>query len=68
MSYSVCVGKDAANQVLFIALVTILWAFNIEKAKYASGRVITPPHGDLDVVDDGIVVCMHFVTVYAETF
>lgn len=53
---SICVGKDVANQSLFIALASMLWAFNIEKAVDADGKPINPPHGDLDVIDDGVVV------------
>lgn len=54
--YSICVGRDVANQMLFIFLASIIWAFKIEKAVDACGNPITPAHGDLDLMDAGIVV------------
>lgn len=56
--YSICAGKDLAAQTLFISLATILWAFNIENALDANGVAIIPPHGDMDFIDDGVVVCV----------
>ena len=53
---SVCAGKDVANQILFITIATLLWAFNIEKAVDACGEPIIPPHGDFDLVDNGVAV------------
>lgn len=48
-----CVGKDAANDVLFISFATMLWAFNIEKAVDADGQPIVPSSEDF--VDEGLV-------------
>ena len=56
--HSICAGKDLAAQTLFISLASILWAFNIENAVDADGQAIIPPHGDMDFIDDGVVVCV----------
>ncbi|KAJ3558862.1 hypothetical protein NM688_g675 [Phlebia brevispora] len=49
-----CVGKDFANQALFMDIATILWAFNIEKTLDAKGQPITP--SKTDFLDEGLVV------------
>ena len=55
-SCSICAGKDVANQILFITIATLLWAFNIEKAVDPCGEPVIPPHGDFDLVDNGVAV------------
>lgn len=37
-----CVGNSVANNTLFVNIATLLWAFNIEKGKDATGKTITP--------------------------
>lgn len=50
-----CIGKEVANQALFINIATILWAFDIEKAlANAEGRPIVPSRTDF--IDEGLVV------------
>ena len=49
-----CPGKDLADRTLFIAVASLLWAFNLEKAKDPDGLPITP--SDADFIDDGAVV------------
>ncbi|KAJ3557244.1 hypothetical protein NM688_g1574 [Phlebia brevispora] len=49
----ICVGKDVANQALFMDFATLLWAFNIMKAKDENGEPITPSLSDC--VDEGLV-------------
>lgn len=53
-SDSVCVGKDYADQVMFIVIARILWAFNIEKAIGEDGYPITP--SCTDMIDEGLTV------------
>ncbi|KAJ3558855.1 hypothetical protein NM688_g681 [Phlebia brevispora] len=50
----ICVGKDVANQSLFMDFATMLWAFNIEKAADVDGKTIVPSR--TDVLDEGLVV------------
>lgn len=52
--HSICPGMFVANQALFINIVTVLWAVNIEKASDASGEPILPSR--TDCVDESIVV------------
>lgn len=49
-----CIGKEIANQALFINIATILWAFDIDKALDAEGRPIVPSR--TDCIDEGLVV------------
>lgn len=49
-----CIGKDVANQALFIDIATLLWAFDIEKAIDKDGKIIVPSRTDF--VDEGVVV------------
>ena len=49
-----CIGKDVANQSLFMDFATLLWAFNVEKARDVNGQVITPSR--TEVIDEGLVV------------
>ncbi|KAH8107810.1 cytochrome P450 [Cristinia sonorae] len=37
-----CVGNSVTNNTLFLNIATLLWAFNIQKAKDKNGTVITP--------------------------
>lgn len=37
-----CVGNSVSNNTLFLNIATLLWAFNIEKGKDATGKVIAP--------------------------
>lgn len=37
-----CVGNAVSNNTLFVNIATLLWAFNIEKAKDEKGEPITP--------------------------
>lgn len=48
-----CVGKDLANQALFMDIATILWAFNIEKAQTSQGELVTPSSDD--ILDEGVL-------------
>ncbi|KAJ3558859.1 hypothetical protein NM688_g676 [Phlebia brevispora] len=48
-----CVGKDLANQALFMDIATILWAFNIEKAQNSQGDLVTPSSDD--ILDEGVL-------------
>ena len=50
----ICPGKDCANQALYINITTMLWAFDIGKAKDADGHLITPSR--TECVDDGLAV------------
>ncbi|KAF7790546.1 hypothetical protein EIP86_001502 [Pleurotus ostreatoroseus] len=50
----ICLGKDFANQALFMNVVFLLWAFDIRPAEDADGQPILPSRDDL--VDDGLVV------------
>ncbi|KAF7790536.1 hypothetical protein EIP86_001492 [Pleurotus ostreatoroseus] len=63
MSYGtgrrMCVGKDLANQTLFIDFATLLWACNIDKAIGADGNPIIPSQADF--VDEGVVVYVQLV-------
>lgn len=43
-----------ANQSLFMDFATLLWAFNVEKARDVNGQVITPSR--TEVIDEGLVV------------
>ena len=54
MSFRICLGKDFANQALFMNVVFLLWAFDIRPAEDADGQPILPSRDDL--VDDGLVV------------
>ena len=54
-----CVGKDLANQTLFIDFATLLWACNIDKAIGADGNPITP--SQTDFVDEGVVMYVQLV-------
>lgn len=49
-----CIGKEVANQALFIDIATLLWAFDIERAVGADGRAIVP--SSTEFVDEGLVV------------
>lgn len=49
-----CVGKEVANQALFIDIATLLWAFDIGKAVDEDGQIIVPSR--TDVVDNGLTV------------
>ncbi len=51
---SICVGKDLANQSLFIDIATMLWAFDITKALDVNGEAITPSVSDF--IEEGIVL------------
>ncbi len=55
-SARICIGKDLANQSLFMDFAMLLWAFNISKACDADGQEITPSRSD--VIDEGLVVCV----------
>jgi len=44
-----CVGQDIAKNALFTIIFTLLWTFNIEKAKDVDGTPITPDKNDLCV-------------------
>lgn len=44
-----CIGKDVANQALFIDIATLLWAFDIEKGIDKEGRIIVPSRTDFVV-------------------
>ena len=48
-----CVGKDLANQALFMDIATILWAFNIEKAQNSQGDLVTPSSDG--ILDEGVL-------------
>ncbi|KAH8089922.1 cytochrome P450 [Cristinia sonorae] len=49
-----CPGAHVANNTILLNLATILWAFDIQKARDANGELVTP---DPDKqVDEGIVV------------
>jgi len=37
----VCAGRHVANNVLFIEIVTILWAMKLEPGKNSDGKVFT---------------------------
>ncbi|PSR85636.1 hypothetical protein PHLCEN_2v5365 [Hermanssonia centrifuga] len=50
----ICMGKDVANQALFIDIATLLWAVNIEKARDKNGEHIIPSR--TDCLDEGLVV------------
>ena len=50
----ICIGMNVANNALFIAMVSILWAANIEPARGIDGKPILPSRTDF--VDEGIVV------------
>ncbi|KAJ3558638.1 hypothetical protein NM688_g801 [Phlebia brevispora] len=50
----ICVGKNIANQVLFLNFATLLWAFDIERWVGADGEPVTP--SSTDCIDRGIVV------------
>ncbi|KIJ64543.1 hypothetical protein HYDPIDRAFT_111879 [Hydnomerulius pinastri MD-312] len=50
----ICVGHNFANQVLFIHMAMLLWAFNFDKALGANGEPITPSKDDS--IDAGVVV------------
>ncbi|KAF8909745.1 cytochrome P450 [Gymnopilus junonius] len=50
----ICVGNDFANQMLYMTVVTILWASNIEKALDSGGKPIIPSKHDF--VEAGIAV------------
>ena len=52
----ICVGKDVANQSLFMDFATLLWAFEIKTACDADGHELTPSR--TEVVDKGLVVCV----------
>lgn len=54
-----CVGKDLANQTLFIDFATLLWTCNIDKAIGADGNSITPSRTDF--VDEGVVMYVQLV-------
>ncbi|KAF7790545.1 hypothetical protein EIP86_001501 [Pleurotus ostreatoroseus] len=51
-SEKVCVGRDLANQALFMDIATILWAFDIKKATDVTGQPITPSDGY--ILDGGV--------------
>ncbi|KAI0793004.1 cytochrome P450 [Irpex lacteus] len=50
----ICVGMHFADQALFIAIATMLWAFNIEPPLDDQGHAVMPSKDDL--VDSGLVV------------
>ncbi|KAF5343051.1 hypothetical protein D9758_011135 [Tetrapyrgos nigripes] len=52
-----CAGMHIANNLLFINAATILWAFNIRKAKDAQGNEITPSATNYH--DTGLIVRPH---------
>jgi hypothetical protein len=53
---SICVGFNFANQVMFIQIAMLLWAFNFDKPLDVNGNPITP---DRDAcIDAGVVVCV----------
>ncbi|KAJ3558860.1 hypothetical protein NM688_g677 [Phlebia brevispora] len=58
MTYScgrrACVGKDLANQALFMDIAAILWAFNIEKATDEKGEAISS--SSTDFVEEGVLI------------
>ncbi|THH22507.1 hypothetical protein EUX98_g8187 [Antrodiella citrinella] len=49
-----CLGQSVANNTLMINLATMLWAFDIVKAKDANGNEITPDKDNMH--DEGLVV------------
>ncbi|KAJ3558857.1 hypothetical protein NM688_g678 [Phlebia brevispora] len=50
----ICLGKNYASRTLFIMLATLVWAFDISKAKDEAGNEITPSR--TACIDDGLVV------------
>ena len=52
--HRICVGKDFANQTLFIFIVAMLWAFDIKVPIGSDGVPMTPSRNEC--VDTGIVV------------
>ncbi|KAK7462918.1 hypothetical protein VKT23_007498 [Stygiomarasmius scandens] len=53
----VCVGRHVANNFLFIAFATILWAMKIEPIKDAAGNEILPDTSeDFEVPINGVVI------------
>lgn len=49
-----CPGKDLANRSLFIAAVTMLWAFDMSAPSDIDGRPLLPSSENF--VDEGLVV------------
>jgi len=45
-----CVGRQIANNNMFIQVASILWGFNIAAGKDKDGRTVTPDP-DSDIVD-----------------
>lgn len=56
----ICIGKDLANQSLFMDFAMLLWAFNINKPCDADGQEITPSRSE--VIDEGLVVCVQLAS------
>ncbi|KAJ3558856.1 hypothetical protein NM688_g680 [Phlebia brevispora] len=50
----ICVGKDLANQALFINMAAMLWAFDMKPAVDANGEAIIPSR--TECIDEGLVV------------
>ncbi|KAH8091806.1 cytochrome P450 [Cristinia sonorae] len=49
-----CIGSIVANSTLLINIATLLWAFDIVKAKDSKGKEVTPDPNDFH--DEGLVV------------
>ena len=52
--YRMCPGRHFAHQSLYIAIASLLWAFDMRKSKDSSGHLIEPSRSA--VVNDGLVV------------
>jgi len=50
----ICAGKEFANNTIFMTIATVLWAFNIEKAKDGNGDLVSPDPNNC--IDEGLVV------------